>query len=443
MELINPSVEEFFSPEKNKKSFFANSKNSEEFLDSSKNKNVFFSDLQIHSRYARATSKDITIENLEKYARIKGLDLLGVGDFQHPLWRKEIDEKLIEDDKGILWSKTKFPFLWQTEVSLMFSQGGKRRAVHLLIFAPCREIADKITGYLGSKGRLDYDGRPIFGMSCRNLVFDLKNIDDKIEIIPAHAFTPWFGMYGSESGFDSLKECFEDQAEKIYVIESGMSADPSMIWKLNEPINIVSFSDAHSFWPWRLGREATIFSFDELSYSNIMNAIRTGKCLLGTIETPPEYGKYHFDGHRVCNFSCSFAETKKLEGKCPVCKKELILGVDYRIEEIKKNIETPVAKRKPYFKLLPLHELIALALDVAMTSKSSWKLYDELIEKFHNEFNVLLFAKKSELASVIKNELLLDLILKNRDGTISVTPGYDGVYGVPLIEKTIEQKKLF
>ena len=169
-------------------------------------------DLQIHSKYARATSKNLSIENLEKYARIKGLDLIGVGDFQHPLRRKEIDEKLIEDDKGILRTVTGFPFLWQTEVSLMYSQGGKRRAVHLLIFAPNREIADRITEFLGSKGRLDYDGRPIFGMSSIELVKSLKEIDDRIEIIPAHCMTPWFGLFGSKSGFDSLKECFQDQA---------------------------------------------------------------------------------------------------------------------------------------------------------------------------------------------------------------------------------------
>ncbi len=206
-------------------------------------------DLQIHSKYARATSKDITLENLEKYARIKGLNLLGVGDFQHPLRRKEIDEKLKEDDKGVLWSKSGFPFLWQTEVSLMFSQNGKRRAVHLLVFAPNTEIADKVTAYLASKGRLDYDGRPIFGISCEKFVEEIKEIDDRIEIIPAHCMTPFFGLFGSQSGFDSLKECFGNQTKHIYAIESGMSADPSMLWRLKEKVNIVSFSYAHNFWP--------------------------------------------------------------------------------------------------------------------------------------------------------------------------------------------------
>ena len=175
-------------------------------------------DLQIHSRFARATSKAITLANLEKWARVKGIDLLGTGDFQHPKWNVEIKTELREDEFGILRSKTGFPFLWQTEISLMFSQGGKRRAVHLLVFAPDGRTADKIVAYLGSKGRLDYDGRPIFGMSCKLAVKELKEIDERIEVIPAHAFTPWFGLYGSDSGFDSLAECFEEQAKHIHAI---------------------------------------------------------------------------------------------------------------------------------------------------------------------------------------------------------------------------------
>jgi len=330
-------------------------------------------DLQIHSRYARATSKDITIDNLEKWAKIKGLDLIGTGDFQHPLWRKEIDEKLKEDDKGILRTKSGFPFLWQTEISLMFSDNG-RRAVHLLVFAPNGNIADKITSYLGSKGRLDYDGRPIFGITCENFVRDLKYIDDKIEIIPAHCMTPWFGLFGSKSGFNSLKDCFKSQAEKIYAIESGMSANPEMLWRFQEfidgKINIVSFSDAHSFWPWRIGREATVFEIPELSYDNIIKAIRTGAGLKATIETPPEYGKYHYDGHRVCNFSSSFEETKKLNGICPVCKKPLIIGVDYRVEEIAKEPRGFKPKNaKDFYSLIPLHELISILYETPMASK--------------------------------------------------------------------------
>ena len=296
-----------------------------------------FADLHIHSRFARATSKNITLESLEKYARIKGLNIIGTGDFQHPEWNKEIKQYLKEDEKGILWSKTGFPFIWQTEISLMFSQNGKRRAVHIVILSPNEKVSDLIIEYLKSKGRIDYDGRPIFGISCKQFVKDLKLIDDKIEIIPAHCLTPWFGIYGSDSGFDSLQECFEEEKNNIYAVESGMSADPEMIWRFKENVNIVSFSDAHSFWPWRIGRESTIFEFEELSYDNLIKAIRTGEGLIGTIETPPEYGKYHWDGHRNCGFSCSPSESRELKEVCPKCKKHLTIGVDYRVDKIAKE----------------------------------------------------------------------------------------------------------
>jgi uncharacterized protein (TIGR00375 family) len=399
-------------------------------------------DLQIHSRFARATSKNINLDNLEKYARIKGINLLGTGDFQHPLWNKEIKEKLKEDDNGILWSTTGFPFVWQTEVSLMFSQGGKRRAIHILIFAPNTKTADKIVSYLGSKGRLDYDGRPIFGITAEVLAGELKEIDDNIEIIPAHCMTPWFGLYGSDSGFDSLQECFGAQAGNIYAVESGMSADPAMLWRFKEKMNIVSFSDAHSFWPWRMGREATIFEFEELSYDNILKAIRTGKGLKGTIETPPEYGKYHWDGHRNCNFSCSPSETKKLGGICPVCKKKLTIGVEYRVDEIAKEKEGYMPKdAKPFFKLIPLHELIAFVYDTSMSTKKAWEIYNNLISKFGNEFNILLNVKKEDLILEKVNDKLIELIMSGRRGKLRVKPGYDGVYGEVLSGE--EQVKLF
>jgi uncharacterized protein (TIGR00375 family) len=385
-------------------------------------------DLQIHSKYARATSKDLSVENLEKYARIKGLDILGTGDFQHPKHRKELDAALTEDDGGILRTKTGFPFLWQTEVSLMFSQGGKRRAVHLLIYAPNTKLADKITEYLGSKGRLDYDGRPIFGMTCRNLVMDLKKIDDKIEIIPAHVMTPFFGLYGSKSGFDSLQECFLDMADKIYAIESGLSADPGMLWRLKENVNVVSASDAHSFWPFRLGREATIFEIPELSYDNIMGAIRTGKGLWGTIETPPAYGKYHWDGHRDCNFSCSPEETKKLKGICPVCKKPMVIGVDYRVEEIAKEpIGYKPKDAKPYYSLVPLQEVISFVYKTPVAGKKAWEIYNGLIDTFGSELKIMIDVSQKDLAKA--DPRLADIIISNREGRLKVKPGYDGVYG--------------
>ncbi|MEK6897202.1 MAG: endonuclease Q family protein [Nanoarchaeota archaeon] len=401
-------------------------------------------DLQIHSKYARATSKNISIENLERYARIKGLQLLGVGDFQHPLRRREIDEKLTEDEHGILRTASGFPFLWQTEVSLMYSQEGKRRAVHLLIFAPNKEIADQITEFLGSRGRLDYDGRPIFGMSSPELVEELKKIDDKIEIIPAHCMTPWFGLFGSKSGFNSLKECFQEQTKKIYAVESGMSADPSMLWRfkeVSEGVNVVSFSDAHSFWPWRLGREATVFEIPELSYDNVIKAVRTGQGLKATIETPPEYGKYHWDGHRLCGFSCGPEETKKLRGICPVCKRPLTIGVDNRIEEIAAFPKGHKPKNaKPFYRILPLHEVVALAVNSNLEGKQTWETYNELIKNFGNELQVLLHSSKEMLLGKGFDAKLLELILKNREEKIKIAPGYDGEYGKALLAE--KQKTL-
>ncbi len=394
-------------------------------------------DLHIHSKYARATSKNLSIEALEKYARIKGVNLLGTGDFQHVLRRKEIDEKLTEDENGILRTVNGFPFLWQTEISLMYSQDEKRRAVHVVVFAPNGEVATQIKEFLESKGRIDYDGRPIFGMTAVEFVESLKKIDDKIEIIPAHCMTPWFGLYGSKSGFDSLKECFQDQTDKIYAIESGMSADPAMLWRFEEvasgKINIVSFSDAHSFWPWRIGREATVFEIPELTSENIIKAIRTGEGIKATIETPPEYGKYHWDGHRICGFSCGPEKTKELGGICPVCKKPLIIGVDYRVEEIAKYEQGFKPKNlKPFHKLLPLHEVISLAKNIGMQSKGCWEIYNSLIKEYKNEFNILLKVPKEKLIKSF-DEKLVDLILQNREGKIKVKPGFDGIYGTALL----------
>jgi len=213
-----------------------------------------------------------------------------------------------------------------------------------------------------------------------------------------------------------------------------MSADPQMLWRFKEKVNVVSFSDAHSFWPWRIGREATILEIPELSYDNIIKAIRTGEGLKATIETPPAYGKYHYDGHRKCGFSCSPKETKKLNGKCPKCGRDLIIGVDYRVEEISKEDSNYKPKNViPFYILLPLHELIALHLGSTLSSKKTWDLYNSLIENFDNELNILLNITKEEMLNKKIDENLIDLILRNREGKIRVKPGFDGEYGKVLL----------
>ncbi len=403
-------------------------------------KNRVFADLHIHSRFSRACSKDITIDNLEKWARIKGIGLLGTGDFTHPLWLKELKEKLTERE-GILYSSTGFKFLLTGEISLMYTQGRGRR-VHLVMLLPNFETADKINEYFDGKGRRDYDGRPIFKISCEQFVKDMMNISENIEIIPAHCWTPWFGIFGSSTGFDSLKEAFGEQEKYIHAIETGMSSDPLMNWHLSELNNraIVSFSDSHSFWPWRMGREATIFEKVE-NYSDVISAIRENK-IVGTIETEPAYGKYHWDGHANCNFSCSPQESKKINNICPVCNKSLTIGVENRVNEIGDQIIEENRNRKKYYTLLPLHELIAFSISSTLASKKTWELYNKIIDKFGNEFNILLDIPKEELIRELKDNLkLVQLILDNREGKINVKPGYDGKYG-ELVEGE-KQVKLF
>ncbi len=403
-------------------------------------------DLHIHSKYSRATSKDMDLKNIEKYAKIKGLDLVGSGDFTHPKWLNELKQNLKEDG-GILKTKDNFSFILQTEVSLMYSKTksiklkdkqlkDKPRRVHLIIFAPNFEIVDKINRWLQTKGRLDYDGRPIFNISCSEFTGKLIEISEEIEIIPAHCMTPWFGIFGSESGFDSLEEAFEEKTSYIHAVESGMSADPEMLWRLEflDDKAIVSFSDSHSYWPWRLGREATVFQLKEdFSYSDVIHAIRKKKIAF-TIETSPSYGKYHFDGHRSCNFSCSPEEAEKNHNICPVCNKPLTIGVLHRIEKLAhRKAGFKPKSALPFKTLLPLHEIIATLLKTTPSAKIVWQEYNKLIEAFGNEFNVLLNAPIERLASLV-NKKLVDAIIKNREGKIKVIPGYDGVYGKVLLE---------
>ncbi|PNX47656.1 MAG: hypothetical protein BV456_10720 [Thermoplasmata archaeon M8B2D] len=402
----------------------------------------FFADLHVHSRFSRACSKDLNLENIEQWARIKGVDLMGTGDFSHPVWLQELKENL-EDRGGLFYTKTGFRFLLTWEVSLMYTQG-KGRRVHLVVLAPSFETVDKINFWLDTKGRRDYDGRPIFKISCEDFVAKMKSIDERIECIPAHVWTPWFGVYGSDTGFDSLKEAFGSQLENIHAIETGISSTPEMNLKLKELQNIciVSFSDLHSYWPWRLGREATIFRSVN-SYDEILREIREND-ILGTVEVNPAYGKYHFDGHRNCDFSCSPEETKRLKEICPKCGKRLTVGVDYRVSVLG-EIENP-RSGKIVFEILPLHELISSALNCGIATKRVWDIYNPLIKKFENEFNILLNVSEDELLKVADKKIV-NLIMLNRRGEIEVKPGYDGVYGVMILpkesKKEIEQKELF
>ncbi len=278
-------------------------------------------DLHMHSKYSRACSKELDIPNMAKYAKIKGVNLMGTGDFQHPKWQQHLKENLTEDGTGILRTKDNYPFMLTSELSLIYTQNGKGRKVHNVIWGKSLEVAAQVSDELLKHGRIDYDGRPIFGMNCMEFVDIMKGVDKDIEIIPAHIWTPWFGVLGSNGGFNSIKEAFQEKTKEINAIETGLSSDPDMNWRVEEldKFTLTSNSDSHSFWPWRLGREANIFELKELTYDNIIKAIKTREGMKATIEVDPGYGKYHYDGHRNCNISLSPQESNKLNKMCPRC----------------------------------------------------------------------------------------------------------------------------
>lgn len=397
---------------------------------------MIISDLHIHSKYARGCSKDLTIPNLDKYAKIKGINLLGTGDFTHPQWFTHLKENLSQiGETGIYESAKGQRFMLSTEISLMWSQDGRGRKVHLVILAKNLDMVRQINETLGKRWRLDYDGRPIFGVSAIEFLELMKEIDESIEIIPAHAWTPWFGIFGSKSGFDSLEECFNEKTKHIHAIETGMSSDPEMNWRISklDKINLVSFSDAHSFWPWRIGREATLFDTD-FDYDEIINAIRTRKGLHSTIEVDPGYGKYHLTGHRSCNFSVSPTEALRLKNVCPKCGKQLTVGVLQRIEQLADRPENFIPKNNvPFKKIIPLSELISANLGVGIATKKTWEIYYTMIKNFENEINILLNVEEQKLKNLV-GEKLSALIMSNRKGMIKIKEGYDGEYGYPIIK---------
>ena len=406
-----------------------------------------FADLHIHSKYARATSDNLTLENLEKYGKLKGLNLLGTGDFQHPLWFKELKTNLKEiDNSGFFqFGDKNFFFLLQTEISNIYDQDGKNRRIHNLILSPNFEVAEQIIDYLNPKANLESDGRPIFkDLNCIEMTENLMKISKDIFIIPAHAWTPWYGVFGSKTGFDSLEECFKDQKKHIFAIETGLSSDPAMNWRFSslDKISFVSNSDCHSPWPWRLGRELNAFELSHPSYKNLIEAIKSkdNSKFLFTIEVDPNYGKYHWDGHRVCGVCLEPKEAIKYNNVCPVCRRKLTVGVLHRIEELADREEGFTPKNYiPFMSVLPLSELIATVNNTQVFSKSVWEMHNKLTNEFISEMNILLEIEKVKLID-IAGDRLADLIIKNREGKLKVQPGYDGVYGKVILSGEISRK---
>lgn len=407
-------------------------------------------DLQIHSRFARAVSQQMIPSVISEWAEKKGIGLIATGDWTHPLWFRELQANLVESGEGIFRAKDAPPnapnFLLSTEVSSIYSQGGKTRKIHTLIFSPSFEVAAKINKEFTVRGaNLMSDGRPIIGLTAKQVAEIALSADERCLVIPAHAWTPHFSLYGSVSGFDSITECFGEVTPYIYAIETGLSSDPAMNWRIEELGNrsIVSFSDAHS--PQKLGREATVFELESLSYEAVRAAIigKGKEKIAFTLEFYPEEGKYHFTGHRNCKVVYSPNEARKLGTICPVCGRPLTVGVMSRVEHLAKvDIETEIEtdpfgvrfihpsgrQRPPYTMMVPLMEILAEAYEVGSGSKKVIEGYLSLIGSLGSEFKILLETNTSDIERVAGAKVA-EAISKVRAGDIVIEPGYDGVFG--------------
>lgn len=402
---------------------------------------MYIADLHIHSRYSRATSKDCTPEYLDLWARKKGIHLVGSGDFTHPLWREELREKLEMDENGLYVLKNNYRiheesapddmiprFVITGEISSIYKQNGKVRKVHSLILLPDLDKAEVISRKLEEIGNIHSDGRPILGISCHDLLEIILELCPEAIYVPAHIWTPHFSMFGAFSGFDSVEECFGDLTGYIHAVETGLSSDPPMNWRVSalDRFQLISNSDAHS--PAKLGREANLLD-TELSYQGLKEALETGKGLDGTIEFFPEEGKYHMDGHRKCGLCLSPKETASYGGICPVCGKKITIGVSHRIEQLADRPEyyqKPGGKR--FESLIPLPEIIGAALGHSAASKGVQRQYQELTSKLGAEFEILRNVPVEEIRH-IAGRLIAEGVERLRAGQVKWNPGFDGEYG--------------
>ena len=404
----------------------------------------FIADFHLHSRYSRATSPRMDLEGLDRWAKIKGIKVLGSADFTHPYWFKSLKENLESAESGLFKIKNsngETRFILTSEISCIYSKGGKVRIIHIVIFAPNLKVVENINKELSKIGKLSVDGRPILGLDVKELAKIVLNVSEDCFIIPAHVMTPWFAIFGSKSGFDSVEECFEEYSKYIFALETGLSASPPMLWRIpdGERLTLISNSDAHS--PANIGREANVFN-TELSYFSIIEAIKekNPEKFLYTIEFFPEEGKYHYDGHRLCDLSLKPEETKRYNNICPNCQKPLTIGVLNRIEQLAKEPEGFKPKNAiPFKSLVPLREIIAEALTVGVNTKKVKKEYDDLIGKIGNEFEILLNSSEDKLKSCTLPEIA-EGIIRVREGRVFIKPGYDGVYGKVSIFSESEQK---
>lgn len=386
-------------------------------------------DLHIHSKYSRATSKDMNIDNLSKWAKIKGIDLLGTGDFTHPEWLKELKEKLAEKEYGI-YSHDGVNYILSAEVSNIYFKNGRVRKIHNVIIAPSFAIAEEINKILSGYGTLGSDGRPMLSLECDKMIKSLRRISKDIMFMPAHIWTPHFSLFGSNSGFDSIEECFEGETKFITALETGLSSDPAMNWRLSflDKYTLVSNSDAHS--PPKIGREANVFK-EEIGYKALKEILEKkdkGKFMY-TVEFFPQEGKYHWDGHRKCEARLSPKESAKINYRCPNCGRKLTVGVMNRVEHLADREENFVLGSSPGYKnLVPLIEIIAEAMGVGKESMGAEREYNSLVQRLGSEFEILLFTPKEEILEKCPPKIAKG-ILNVREGRVNILPGYDGVYG--------------
>jgi uncharacterized protein (TIGR00375 family) len=379
------------------------------------------------------------ISEITRFAPVKGLNLVGTGDFTHPRWLKELQQNLEKVDgtglyKPLKPSDSSLRFIVAGEVSTIFSFEGKTKKIHHLILTPSFEAAVQINDRLSHYGSLSIDGRPSFDMSAATLVEEVIEASAKSVVIPAHVWTPWFSLFGDLSGFDRIEDCYQDSTKHIFALETGLSSDPPMNWRLSalDRFTLVSNSDSHSSWPWRIGREANVFELQQFTYEEVVTAIRSKdpKRFLFTIETYPDYGKYHWTGHRACNKSFSPDEAKKLGGICPVCRRKLTKGVEQRVDEL---ADRPIGFKPTsvpgFMRLLPLGEVVQAVLGATYPGvQKVWSVYNDLIARFGDEYKVLIDASLSELAEVVDINMA-EAIIRVREEKVRVIPGYDGVYG--------------
>lgn len=402
----------------------------------------FIADFHIHSKYSRATSRDMDVKHLADWAKIKGITLMGTGDFTHHLWLEELKRNL-EDLGNGLFKYQEIYFILTAEISSIYSKNGRTYRVHNLIFSPSFKTTDKINERLSRCGNLASDGRPILGLDAAELARIVFDIDENCMVVPGHIWTPWFSVFGSMSGFDRIEDCFEEHTPKIFALETGLSSDPAMNWRLSalDKFTLISNSDSHS--PSKIGREANVFNC-ELDYKTIRDVLKTKdkKRFLYTIEFFPEEGKYHFDGHRLCGIRLSPEETKQNKGICPKCGKKLTIGVMNRVGQLADRPQGFVPTNNiPFKNLIPFEEIIAESKGVAKGSVAVGRDYRILVEKFGTEFNILVKASKEELLKGLPPKVA-DGVLRVREGKVDIKAGFDGEYGtISIFDKEDKQGK--